>query len=144
MIVAITNPIERETGAIRSVVFSLRYLEFHTYKTESHILGYETRSIRMKCARTILPFALSVSSRIFMIRANDMTYGGHTRCIHIFNGIKRRARRFIDHKWSERASWGFTRNPLRPRSGHLPLTAPSLPPGPAIAETLSLSTIRFR
>ena len=52
----------------------------------------------MKCARVISPFALSVSSRIFMIWTNDVTYGGHEMYTYIFNGIKRRVWQFIGDK----------------------------------------------
>lgn len=67
-----------------------------------------------------------------------------TRCIHIFNGIKRCARRFIGHKWSELSApvedlpvIRFVREADISPNGAEPSSCP------AIAETLSLSTIRF-
>lgn len=67
-----------------------------THIKQNHTFVYEAQSIQVKYARAILPFALSISSRIFMIR--DMTYGGREMYTYIFNGIKRRARRFIGDK----------------------------------------------
>jgi len=100
------------------------------------------RKVWVKCARVILPFALSISSRIFMIRTNDIWRA--RRYIHIFltelNGAS-----------SDLSAINDRSAPVEDlpvirfvREADISPNGAGLFSCPAIAETLSLSAIRFR